>query len=286
LAAKAASDRESPKDRAACVAAVLRALPPSAGSPLWASQEFLGDLVGVLARAVELGFRTALEQHEQHLLTLAYAPCVDGLSNGTGDEQFNGTGLPLPPPVTLVHIANAALVALQESRAPPPPPGSSARPLAALLAVPGLPGGASLTSALAALDVVACPAFSTATAPEDSCKSSCDGITEDLYWISPESLRLGAIPALIPTERGKRVEHALALGLRVGKEQPPPPPPPPPPPQEGEQQPQQPPAGGAAPSPPHATATVQVAMLGLACTPLEGSYDSSAVCYGVPVQGE
>jgi hypothetical protein len=275
VAAKADSDRESPAHRASCVAAVLRALPPSAGSPLWASADFLGDLVGVLARAVELGFRTALEQHEQHLLTLAYAPCVDGLSNGTGDEQFNGIGLPLPPPVTLVHIGNAALVALQESRAPPPPPGSSARPLAALLAAPGLPGGASLTSALAALDVVACPAFWTATAPEDSC----DGIIEDLYWISPESLRLGPVPVLIPTERGKRVEHALALGLRVGKEQPPPPPP------EGEQQPQQPPAGGAAPLPP-ATATVQVAMLGFACTPLEGSYDSSAACYGVPVQGE
>ena len=250
-AAMADSEAQHPADRAACVAAVLRVLPPDAGSPLWASSIFKDVLVGMLARAVELGFRTALEHRDQQLHALVYAPSAAG--------SFNGTSVPLPPPVTRLHVANAALVAAQEPPPPQSPPVGLAPPqpplptsITALHAAAGLPGPASFASALAALDAPAHRAFWTATAPV----GSCNGVVENLSWHSPEPLQLGAVPM-----RGYRPEHALALGLRVCKEQP-----------AGT-------ADGDAPPSAAEAATMQVAMLGFACTPQEGTYNSSAACY-------
>jgi len=108
--------------------------------------------------------------------------------------------------------------------------------------------------------VTALPVLAAASSPHflssEAGVASCKGMVEDLCWHSPEALKLGPIPDAATDEgvRGKRHEHALALGLRVCKLQ-------------------------APPSVPPSSQVAQVAMLGLACTPLEGVYDRRDGCY-------
>jgi hypothetical protein len=225
------------------VAAVASALAPTARSPLWRSARWSVLLSGALAEAVELGYRTAIEQRE-HLFTLTYSPDGSAAPNGAGTDRRGVR--------SLRSLADIAL-ALAAASAAAPVPGHAL-----------IPGVAVLEDVHRLLDVDATVPLHTETLD----KAACAGL-EALAWCSPEALRLG--PPVAGLVAQQRRVHVLGVGVRVDRALPGSGP------TSGDVQPG---GGGSSAAGPDGDLQ-QVALLGLACAPVADTYTGEGVsaCY-------
>jgi hypothetical protein len=247
----------APPAAAASGAAAAHGAPPlvaSTGGPPSARV----DAVAMVFRALDPTARSPLWRSERfhELLAVALAVGVEqGFRTAVDRAQYLSTLTYVPGAGVELNGAGASREGVRSLRVAAEIALAHAAATEAAPA-PGyalIPGVAVREDVLRLLDAAATPPLHTQTLD----KKVCVGAIDALEWCSPDSLRLGLTPA------PQRV-HVLAVGVRVDKAQP---------------QPDAAP-GDAVPGAVGDGHLQQVALLGLACSHVEGTYTDAGRCYG------